>query len=532
MKVDSAPTAGSCPRFEPNRPAGPGYAARHFAAERSILRNIGISVMGVAVPLVTLLAIPRLMHGFGVERFGLLTLVWALVAFLSESNLGSTRAVTKLVAERVGLGRDADLPSIIGSGLAVTVGFGLAGGATIWALSPWLLEHALRVPPDLRREAQHSAYLLACTLPFFTTSTAMRGILEAHQRFGLVYAIRTPMMVGTYIGPLLVLPFSGNLFYAVAAVVAARLLEWLAHTVACLAVMPVVRRHGLRVRSDAASSVINLSSWMAISSLMPLLSYLDRFVIGALVSTAAVAYYAGPFELVTKMLSLPGAVVRVLFPVFSATSLHDRRRSEMLFVRAVKYLFLTMLPLTVVLVAFAKEGITLWLGAQFAVPCAPVLRLLAIGVLINTVAFVPYNLIQGIGRPDLTAKLHMIELIIYLAVLPMLIKAFGIRGAAIAYVGVRTIDAVGLLALAAALSIKLPLSIYATFLAGAALIMEAALSMWLGIEARTVLLAGSFAVFGLFVWLAVFDEAERTFFGSGFISIRTRIAKPAAEPAS
>ena len=39
-----------------------------------------------------------------------------------------------------------------------------------------------------------------------------RRILEARQRFGLINLIRVPMGSFTFIGPLLVLPFSKNLF--------------------------------------------------------------------------------------------------------------------------------------------------------------------------------------------------------------------------------------------------------------------------------------------------------------------------------
>jgi O-antigen/teichoic acid export membrane protein len=48
-------------------------------------------------------------------------------------------------------------------------------------------------------------------------------------------------------------------------------------------------------------------------------------------------------------------------------------------------------------------------------------------------AFIPYALIQGQGRPDLTAKLHVAEVVPFLAILYFLVTHFGLPGAALAW---------------------------------------------------------------------------------------------------
>jgi hypothetical protein len=62
-----------------------------------------------------------------------------------------------------------------------------------------------------------------------------------------------------------------------------------------------------------------------------------------------------------------------------------------------------------------------------------VLQWLAAGVFLNSLAQVPLALVQGVGRPDLTAKLHLLELPLYVLGLWWLISTFGIVGAAIAW---------------------------------------------------------------------------------------------------
>ena len=87
-----------------------------------------------------------------------------------------------------------------------------------------------------------------------------------------------------------------------------------------------------------------------------------------------------------------------------------------------------------VIVTLAHEGMTLWLGVEFADNSVFVLQWLIVGVFINSIAQIPFALVQGAGRPDLTAKMHLIELPFYLWTLWWLLGVYGIKGAAIAWV--------------------------------------------------------------------------------------------------
>jgi O-antigen/teichoic acid export membrane protein len=170
------------------------------------------------------------------------------------------------------------------------------------------------------------------------------------------------------------------------------------------------------------------------------MQYLDRFVIGAMISMAAVAYYVTPYEAVTRILVLPGALLAVLFPVFAASHREDRPRLIHLYVRGTKYIALFLFPAMLVIGAFAHEGLTLWLGEEFGAQGGPVLEVLVIGVFANGVAQVFATLLQGMGRPDLSAKTHLVELPLYLVALWAGIHYFGILGAAVAWTARMVID--------------------------------------------------------------------------------------------
>ena len=76
-----------------------------LTAGKRLVRNTFWNLLGEGAPLlVALVAIPRLVHAMGMQRFGILTLVWMLIGYLSLFDLGLGRALTNLVAQKLGAG--------------------------------------------------------------------------------------------------------------------------------------------------------------------------------------------------------------------------------------------------------------------------------------------------------------------------------------------------------------------------------------------------------------------------------------------
>jgi O-antigen/teichoic acid export membrane protein len=87
----------------------------------------------------------------------------------------------------------------------------------------------------------------------------------------------------------------------------------------------------------------------------------------------------------------------------------------------------------------------LWVGANFSQQAAPIGVVLLAGVWINSLAVIPFEHLQAINRPDLTAKFHAIECLPFLAVLWLGLHFFGLIGAAWAWSLRVTFDTVLLL---------------------------------------------------------------------------------------
>jgi O-antigen/teichoic acid export membrane protein len=173
---------------------------------------------------------------------------------------------------------------------------------------------------------------------------------------------------------------------------------------------------------------------MTVSNVVgPVLVYLDRFFIATIIGAAAVAYYVTPFEIVTRLLMLPWAFAGVLFPLIASTFTPNPQRSARLFSRGMRLIFLTLFPFVLCAIAFAHEGLALWVGESFASHSDVVLRWLAVGVFMNGIVQVPFATIQAAGRADLTARIHLIELPLYVPTLWWMAHRWGIEGAAVAW---------------------------------------------------------------------------------------------------
>ncbi len=486
-------------------------APNNLTSGRLLARNTIFNLVGQAAPLlVALFTIPLLIDGLGTDRFGVLTLAWIVIGYFSLFDLGLGRALTKLVAEKLGTGQEREISSTVWSTLFLMLLLGLVGTAVVGLLSPLLVRDVLKITEALRSETLHTFYLLALSIPVVISTAGLRGILEAHQRFDLATAVRIPMAVFTFLGPLLVLPFSRSLVPVVAVLVAGRLLAWLVHMLLCLRVMPALRKE-ISLQRMAIGPLLRFAGWMTVTNVVgPLILYLDRFLIGALISVTAVAYYATPYEMVTKLWLIPTALIGVLFPAFAISLAQDRDRTALLFSRGVKYTFLTLFPLVLLIVTLAHEGLDLWLGAEFAQNSTWVLQLLAVGVFITSLSMISLVLVQSAGRPDLTAKLHLVELPFYLLALWWLLGTFGIEGAAIAWTVRAAVEALILFTMAHRfLPADTMIVRRAAPVIGVALLALAFAALLASFAIKVLFLSLVFPAFVLAAWFLILSPVER-----------------------
>ena len=483
---------------------------------RLLARNTLLNLAGQAAPLLMgVLCIPPIIAGLGAERFGILALAWAVLGYFNIFDLGLARATTKFVAESLGRGEHARVPSLVWTAVTTQAGFGLVGAAVLALLTPLLVERVLNIPPALIEEARLSFYLLSFSIPVVLVTTSLRGTLEAAQRFDLVNALRAPANAAVFFLPLIGLWLGWALPGVVGLLVAARAVVLVLHYGLCRHVFPEL--HGLpRLDASSLRTLLAYGGWVTVSSAVgPILTYLDRFMLGVLATLGAVAFYSAPYEMVTRLWVFPASLMATIFPAFSALAAEPQRR-EALAARSVKYILVLLGPVVVAVLAVAPDVLRLWLGPEFAVQSTRALQILAVGVLINSLAFVPFALLQAVGRPDLPAKLHILELPLQAILAWWLVSSFQITGAAMAWTARVVVDAVLLYAVCGRLSLVSFRSLLDHRMPQTALLMAAAAGVVLALSAagaslwlRSALVAVVVIGVALASWRYLLSDTER-----------------------
>lgn len=407
----------------------------NLSRRTSISRNTLLVFSGqIATFGAALIAVPLLLKNLGTERMGILSLIWIFVGYFSILDLGLGRAVTKTAAEALHTNDRESIPGIFWSAALVQGLIGVLGAALLLGLSDVLIQGVLRIPPGLQAEARQSIIWLSVSLPVVLFSSSVVGLLQAAQRFDLTTAIQVPMGALQFLLPLAISYLRPRLDAVLFSLLATRLvgmalLFWLT-----VRVFPGLRER-LTFDRQRARSLILFGGWVTISSIIsPLMVYADRFLISHVLSVSAVTYYSVPIDAVMRLLIFPSSLVAALFPVFSSLDIaRDGQRLSSLVSRSIKYLLFAVGIPVIILIVSAADVLTIWVGSDFAQRSALSFQILLVGVLTCSFSYIPFALIQASGRPDITGKLHAMELPIYIALAYFGITSLGIPGAALAW---------------------------------------------------------------------------------------------------
>lgn len=398
-----------------------------------LLKHSAYNLLGLGLPLlVAIFTMPLLIKELGEARFGLLTLIWAVVSYFGLFDLGLGRALTQQLAMTFANKNQAQIGPIVATATLLMALLGVLAGLLMALLATWGVG-LIQAVPD-RQEAVNAVYAMALAMPAIVLTSGFRGILEAKHAFGVVNLIRLPMGLFTFLGPLIVVSYGQPRLDWIAGVLAAgRVFACGVHAWYAWRVLPQDHGH-LAMRTSLLKPLCVSGGWLTVSNIIgPLMGYADRFIIGAIVTSSAVAYYATPNELVTKLSIVPGALTAVLFPTFAAQITHRNSQNWLLVCKMMSWLFLAMLPITAALALFAHSLLSIWISPAFAQESSPLLQIFSIGMFFVCLAQIPFTVVQSSGRSDITALIHSIELPFFLILLWWLTSTYGAIGAAYAW---------------------------------------------------------------------------------------------------
>lgn len=410
---------------------------------RGVGRNSLFNVVGQLLPLVVaVVTLPIVIRQLGPARFGVLSLVWASLNYLTIFDMGLGRAVTWYASSAIGRRQFDQIWPVTWCAVATQGMLGALVAVVAIALAPTAASLVVHDPSELQAEAAWCFTILALAVPVVTVSRSFRGVLEAAQRFDLINFVRTPASAANFLLPVVAVWAGLGLPGIVALFVLTQVFVLVVTASMAARLFPGIWR-GRTWRQGLLADMFRFGGWVNVSTIVgPLLATADRFMIGAFVGVSTLTFYAAPQEIITRLWIIPTGLLSAAFPALTASYAEGNEElSSALAVRSIKALVLVVGAAVVVLLALSGDLLTWWLGVEFAEQSAACLKVLAVGALIGAVAQVPYSMIHAAGRPDVTARFHLIELPIYVLAVWLVVPRWGIVGAAYAWTCRLALDA-------------------------------------------------------------------------------------------
>lgn len=388
-----------------------------------------------------ILCIPRLISELGEARFGLLTMMWAVVSYFGILDLGLGRSLTQFISSGRYSKHSKTLKNIISVGMYILFVLGLISALVMSLVTFYGIEFIKSLPNI--SEAKIASVLIALSIPAIIISSGYRGILEAYHKFDVINLIRVPSGIWTFAGPLLVVIFWGNslVFISIFLVLGRYLtIFFFAHYV-----HKTINSYGFKQNIDLKllRPLLAEGGWMTLSNLTgQFMGFIDRILIGGIISASAVAFYVTPQEIINKLLIIPGSVTLVLFPIFSAKFLSSKYEIKKLFTKSIVIIIAIISPIAFSIGIFSNEILNFWINQNFAKHSTLLMQIFTIGIVINSAAQVAFVLLQSAGFSKITAYINIIQVPLFIGILIFLTKKYGIEGAAYAWLSRLIIDAI------------------------------------------------------------------------------------------
>ncbi|TKC87810.1 flippase [Trinickia terrae] len=397
--------------------------------DKGILKNVAINFFGLILPtFVSLVTVPSYIKLLGVERYGVISLVWTLIGYFGFLDLGMSMAAQNQISKARATNDASQSARVFWSAFWLNLVTGIVGGLLIYFGAFIYTAYFTKVSAELQHEVYRALPWLAVAIPIANVSWVFAGAINGAERFG-VY--NTNQTIGTFLFQLLPLGaawlIAPTLQSVLAAAVVARILAAVLLARASLKVLNI--RHIQLPQWGVAKGLFSFGGWMLIASVTSMVSdSLDRVMLGTGLGARFVTYYTVPQNLVTRLNMLPNALIRTLFPRLSAV---EREHADALVRQSLEFLNAVFTPVAIVAILVLGPFLTVWVGSDLATASSPVGRILIVSVWLVGQASVTRILIQSQVNPARAAGIGLVELPFFAGALWFGIAHYGLVGAAV-----------------------------------------------------------------------------------------------------
>lgn len=382
----------------------------------------------------TVFTTPFVLHRLGVDAYGILSIVTIVAGYLAFLDLGLNVAVIRFIAAHDAKGETAEIVRVTQTALFVFVVMAIIAAAGLLLLSG-SFARLLSVPDRLQADAVLTLRIGAISFGVNLVMGVFSAVPRALQRFDVVNLLN--VVIGTLqIGGTVILLACGmGLLSVVVWGCALSGLSLVTYIVVSKRLLPTI---SVRPRFDSEKfrELFKFSGFVMASNFTGVASaHSEKLILGGLAPIAQVTYYAVPFNLASRVLTLiPNNLFSVLFPAFAAMGVTDKPETiREAYTRSFKLIFLAVAPISILMMVFGADLLRLWIDAEMGSNGGPVLAVLGVAILINAPAWVSVTVGQSLGRPALVAASQVIHLFTLIVCGLIFVPRYGAFGAALAW---------------------------------------------------------------------------------------------------
>ncbi len=400
----------------------------------TVRQNVVYSVLDyICQPLIMLVAAPLLLRSLGVLQYG----TWMLVNSITATAGGLAGGFGDGATKYVSMYRSREDPrSATNSVLAilfVNCALGLAFAVTMAACGPWLITRVFPVPPALQHTAVVALRISAALLVVRFAEAVYTSATRGYERYAPMVRISLAARVATTLAALL-LALGGHglvpilwttLFIAAASLVGQ---AWLTHTM--LQVRVSLSWHDIPA---ALREVFSFSAFTWVkSTLGVLVGHADRLLVGALLGTGPLAFYALCNQITQPMHALMASAFNFLFPNLSSqTASGEWLQAQRAYRTAARVATFSVFAMAAALIATSRSFCIC--GSVRRQPRYRALLItMAVGNGLLAISVVPHYAALALGRARALAGVNLVESILSLGGGYLLIHRIGLLGAGFA----------------------------------------------------------------------------------------------------
>jgi O-antigen/teichoic acid export membrane protein len=396
-----------------------------------LLRNSLWNLSGSAVPMVVALAtVPLLIAALGVEGYGIVTLVGSVIGYFAVLDINLTSGSIKYLAEHHAADDKARFAETFWFGMFFYGCLGLLGTALIFFSSDLLVQRFFKVSPELR-EATVLAFQIGAL--GFALSQAQNYLLvvpQALQRYDR--SAQSEAFFGVFVNIASVAAAMYGL-----GIVGVTIARVAVSAINIIYLVTMIRGFeldlGYRVPSrEVRRALTSFSAYAYLSKIASVMhQHADKLIVGALAGPVALTFYTVPVTLAGRILGLTERLSSVIYP--RASALAGAGRIEELrpvYLGVMRYITFINLAALGIIVLAGDEFLRRWVGEEFVGQGYPVLILITIALLADSLTNIPSMVNDALGHPRVSGKFALANGVVGIALVYLGTRMGGIVGAA------------------------------------------------------------------------------------------------------